>query len=226
VNTLREKDVDAVGGPGFTPLKATWIQKIIGFDLNTRFLLIPEGPVQRHPNMNLIIKKEVLVKIGFNEKYVVGYDTIFGYTLNKKGYKLWYDPKAFVWHYHRSTIFGYMKQQFFSGKYASIIFFNCKNARIGDNINSITMIIQPLIFLLILFTLVVSIFSNIFREISLILILCLFLIFTLDIVKAIKINQTFFAISLYLLYIIRLPIWLIGAIDGIVMDKKWRGNML
>jgi cellulose synthase/poly-beta-1,6-N-acetylglucosamine synthase-like glycosyltransferase len=218
VITLKEKQVDAVGGPGLTPPDANMIQRIIGFDLNTRFLSIPEGPIIRHPNMNLLIKRDLLEKIGFDEKYVVGYDTIFCFKLKTKGYRLWYNPDVYVWHYHRSNIIAYIKQQFLYGKYAIRIHHKCKLARKGDNINPKSMIIQPIVFGLFLIMSLLSVVYNIFQYFALITLLFLLLLFIIDVIKAIKINQNIFAASLFLLYIIRLPIWCIGAIIGIVYD--------
>ncbi len=209
-----------MGGPGFTLPHANIIQKIIGFDLNSRFLSIQEGPVMRHPNMNMMIKRKILEEIGFNEKYIVGYDAILGYTLNRKGYSLWYHPKSFVWHHHRSTILGYMKQQYLSSRYAILILSRCREARKGDNINSITMIAQPFFFLLVLLTLITSMFNSNLIWLFLFFSISLFSIITFHVTRSMKLNKNFFALSLYSIYILRLPIWIAGAVTGMLVDKK------
>jgi cellulose synthase/poly-beta-1,6-N-acetylglucosamine synthase-like glycosyltransferase len=224
VVTLHLKNTDAVGGPGLTPHDVNTLQKIIGFDLDTRFLSTPEGYVKRHPNMNLLIRKEVFEEIGFNEAFIVGYDTIFGYILNARGYKIWYNPDCFVWHYHRSSIRDYFKQQFVSGQYALKVYLHCKNARKGDNINSKFMLAQPILMMGLIISLAISIFYAIFHQIALGIFLCLSIIFLFDTIKAIKIAKNGMASFLYFLYFFRVIIWLTGTFYGVTI-YVWRKKL-
>ena len=215
--TLKEKHVDAVGGPGFTPPNANIIQKLIGLDLDTRFLSIPQGPVKRHPNMNLLIKSDILKNLRFKEEFEVGYDTEFGYRLNSKGYKMFYEPKAFVWHYHRASIRGYSKQQFLTGKYAFLLYMNMLAGLGGDNINPLAMILQPLCFGLIMLSIALLLIDFKFIIVLVLLLIFLFLLFTSEIIKAFKINRKKSVLLLYILYAIRLPIWILGGLSGFIL---------
>lgn len=215
VTILVEKNVDAVGGPGLTPKNANIMQKIIGHDLDTRFLCIPEGYVKRHPNMNMLIKSDVLKKIKFNNDLLVSYDADFGYRLNSEGYKLWYSPKAYVFHNHRSSLIGYIKQQYITGKYCYKLYSKEKSQLKGDNITTLTMTIQPFLYTFIILSLLLSIFNNNFISLCLILVLLLLVLFTIDVLKSYKIKKSFSVIALYALYILRLNAWLIGAMTAI-----------
>jgi len=52
-----ESGKEIVGGIGLTPLESKGLQKVIGFDLDYRFLSAKKGVVKRHPNMNLANEK-------------------------------------------------------------------------------------------------------------------------------------------------------------------------
>ncbi len=223
VKTLESKYVDAVGGPGMTPDNANRLQRIIGFDLDVRFLSIPEGLVKRHPNMNLLIKKSVLTELKFNEELHVGYDTDFGYRLNSKGYKLWYNPSAFVWHHHRAALKSYAQQQFQNGKYAFKLYKRMKKGLKGDNINPLTMTLQPIFLGLLLISLPLLLINSYFSILLIVLLIAIFTLFTIDVIRAFKIKKKKSVVLLYLLYTIRLPLWVVGAITEIMRSIRKAG---
>ena len=167
--------------------------------------------VMRHPNMNLLIKKDLLEKLRFNEDLEVGYDADFGYRLNSAGYKLFYEPNAIVYHYHRSMIRGYLKQQFETGKYMTNFYINNKKAIRGDNINPIWMTTQPIFFSLFIFSLFLSIFYTSIIYIALIFLSMLIIDFSLGVYFASKKTKKLFVVSLYLLYVVRIVPWFCGA---------------
>jgi cellulose synthase/poly-beta-1,6-N-acetylglucosamine synthase-like glycosyltransferase len=222
VGTLNNENVDAIGGPGLTPRDVNFFRRIIGLDLDARFLSTPRGLVKRHPNMNMLIKKTILEKLKFNTNLKVGYDTDFGYRLNSARYKLFYEPTAFVYHYHRSTMRDYIKQQFKTGKYAIKFYSNRKNAIKGDNINPIWMTTQPIFFVLFAISIFFSLFNSFFISVALIFLSMLFTDFTFGVYSALKVKKDILAIALYLLYSLRIIPWLCGAIMGIVQRRSGR----
>ncbi len=161
--------------------------------------------------MNLLIKKDLLEKLRFNEDLEVGYDADFGYRLNSAGYKLFYEPNAIVYHYHRSMIRGYLKQQFETGKYMTNFYINNKKAIRGDNINPIWMTTQPIFFSLFIFSLFLSIFYTSIIYIALIFLSMLIIDFSLGVYFASKKTKKLFVVSLYLLYVVRIVPWFCGA---------------
>ena len=218
VKTLKEKGVDAVGGPGLTPRRVTLLQRLIGLDLDARFLSIPEGLVKRHPNMNLLIKREVLEDLKFEEELKVGYDADFGYRFNQKGYKLWYNPAAFVYHYHRASMKSYLKQQFITGKYAFKFYLRTTEGLRGDNINSPSMIFSPVVLTLFLMSLLFSMVNTAFSIAAISLLFILLTLYTLDISRVLKFKKNFLGIFLYLLYFIRTVAWTTGAFVEFIMS--------
>jgi len=61
-------------------------------------------------------RKEVFLKEGgFDEGFLTssGEDPDLSYTLSEKGYRLVFDPKAVVFHYHPSTLLKYLKTKYY-----------------------------------------------------------------------------------------------------------------
>lgn len=100
-----------VGGIVLTPAEIGGLGRVIGYDLDFRFLATKSDHVKRHPNMNLAGRREVFEKIAFNEKLPIGYDTDFGYRAGAAGHKIRFARKALVYHYHRSTWRAFVRQQ-------------------------------------------------------------------------------------------------------------------
>ncbi|HBX87120.1 MAG TPA: hypothetical protein DEG09_00715 [Marinilabiliaceae bacterium] len=224
VRTLKQNNYDAVGGPGLTPKGANFIQKLIGLDLDTRFLSTPEGFVYRHPNMNLLIKKHILKQIPFSEELHVGYDTDFGYRLKQNGYRIYFKPSAYVWHHHRSSIKGYLRQQIKTGRFAFKMYLMNKNGLKGDNINPPTMILQPIALCVLSVSAVAYLLTNVVLY-AIVGILPLFLLFCAEAYRSFAVGKNPLAVLLILLYIVRLPMWVFGAALGVINDgiARFRG---
>jgi len=216
VATMEQNNVDAVGGPGLTPENSNLLQKVIGFDLDYRFLKTPEGLIKRQPNMNLMVKTGILEQLKFNENLPVGYDADFCYRLNESGYTLWFSPSVIVWHHHRSSIKGYIKQQFLNGKYALKYNLEVNKKLKGDNINPLNMTLQPVFLAFALASAVLWLIDLRFLLLTGIFALSLGLLFSMDIVKAYRINRNPYVVLLYPLYLLRLIAWVFGAIAAVL----------
>ena len=218
VDALMETGSDIVGGPGLTPSGVNFLQKLIGLDLDMRFLRTKRGFVTRHPNMNMLVKKEVLESVPFDESLKIGYDADFGHRVTQAGYRIFFEPKAYVYHYHRSTLRGYIKQQINYARFLVKFYLKSPSAAKGDNINPPIMLYQPLLFGLSLLFAIAWLISNnsLFDIISVGLILAVLMLQTIDIVYVIKVKKTPLALLLYPLYMFRLVLWIIGGILGIL----------
>jgi len=205
---------EMVGGICLTPKDAGFLQRLIGYDLDYRFLSTKKGYVKRHPNMNLAMKREILEKIKFDEKLLMGYDTEFGYRLNKLNKKIWFDPEIKVEHYHRASIKSYTKQQINSGKYALLAYKKIGGIK-TDNINPWWMIYQPVFFILTIVFLLFSIFFNEFLTFSLVSFLILNLIMIYHTLKEFFLFKKIEVFLVYFLYWYRLLFWHIGAFFGL-----------
>lgn len=218
VETLERNNYNAVGGPGLTPAEANLIQKIIGLDLDARFLSTPEGFVDRHPNMNLLIKKSILEQIPFSEELHVGYDTEFGYRLKRNGYSIYFKPSAYVWHHHRSSIKGYLKQQLKTGYFAPKVYLMNRDGLNGDNINPPTTILQPVaLFLLGVFT-IPFLFTGVVAY-AILGVVPLLILFGAETYRSFLVVKDPLIVFLIPLYFVRLIMWVFGTIIGVVGDR-------
>jgi len=133
---------DVVGGPCYTPNDVNLLQRLIGYDLDSRFARMSEGFTTRLPNMNLCVRRSIFSEIGFDTSLDIGYDMEFGHRLKKQGRSIWFNPRAIVWHYHRSSFPAYVRQQVNAADYAARVFRIHPTAMKGDNINPLTMLVD------------------------------------------------------------------------------------
>lgn len=213
-----DKDgVVAVAGYCGTPDKVSTLQKIIGLELENRFRKFPKY-ISRAPTMNLAMKTEAAKKVRFDEKQMVGVETEFGYRLTKLG-KMVYNPKAKVFHYHRSNLKDYFKQQKNQAKWGLRLLFKHGRRAIADQITTFSMSIQiPLLFLG-LFSLISSFFNILFLYSSLIFFFFLFIIYfknTIEIKPPLSYYPLFWGLFLF-----RNFAWLIGIFEGVFCLPKF-----
>lgn len=68
------------------------------------------------PTCNIVYKKKVLDKAGvFQEGMPSGEDVVLNYRCVKAGFKIHYNPEMKVYHKHRSTLKGFIKQSYRDG---------------------------------------------------------------------------------------------------------------
>ena len=114
VGDLLRNGFVGVGGPNFLPPEDSVVAAAV--------LVSPGGPAhvmltdreaEHIPGCNMAFYKWALEEIG-------GFDPIFWragddvdvcWRLREAGYKLGFSPAAFVWHYRRSTVLAYLRQQ-------------------------------------------------------------------------------------------------------------------
>ncbi len=212
VETMHEKHVDAVGGPGLTPPNAGTLRRVVGLDLDARFLTTPEGLVRRHPNMDMLVKANVLRELRFSDELPVGYDADFTYRLNRAGYLLWYSPRAAVLHYHRATLKSYMRQQILNAQYALSLPHQAKRFPASDNIVSSTMLLEPIVGVLAIASTPFALISSYLALVSGVLVTSLFALFALDVGKTLRVRREAAALLLFPLYTVRVFAWIVGAI--------------
>jgi GT2 family glycosyltransferase len=114
VDDLLRSDFVGMGGPNFLPPDDSLVAAAV--------MVSPGGPapvmltdrVAEHlPGCNLAFYKWALEDIGgFDPMFKrAGDDVDICWRLQERGYRLGYSPAAFVWHYRRSTVGAYLKQQ-------------------------------------------------------------------------------------------------------------------
>jgi GT2 family glycosyltransferase len=114
VSDLAGGEFAGMGGPNFLPPEDSPVA--------TAVMVSPGGPAhvmltdrqaEHIPGCNMAFYKEALAEVG-------GFDPIFHragddvdicWRLQQAGYKIGFSPAAFVWHFRRSTLRAYLKQQ-------------------------------------------------------------------------------------------------------------------
>jgi len=211
ISNFKTKEVLAVGGFCKTPKTSNKLQRIIGMELEDRFKHFSEY-VPRLPTMNLCIKTKIAKRLKFDERLNVAYDTDFGYRLTKIG-KIRYEPKAIVYHYHRTSWRKFFKQQFTYGKFVPILYLKHKKRSYGDHISKPSMGIQLVAFITGMICIFLSFLNYFFILSAIILFLLLFLSYFLDILRlrgAITDIHLFFTV-----FFIRTVGWSLGLIFSI-----------
>lgn len=116
-----DRNIGAVGGPAATPPHDSFFQKVSGFIYESylggggyryRYAAESARDVDDYPSCNLIIRKDVLKKIGgFNTEFWPGEDTVICLKIVKDlKMRIVYDPGIFVYHHRRNFFSGHIKQ--------------------------------------------------------------------------------------------------------------------
>jgi glycosyltransferase involved in cell wall biosynthesis len=208
-----ESGVVAVGGTVNTPKDANELQIILGKELEGRYKRFPKS-VQRLPTMNLCVRTNAAKKIKFNEYLDVVQETDWNYKLGKFG-KIVFNPKAKLMHYHRSTLKGYIKQQFRYGTFVPQVYLTNEhfNKIKGDNISTSIMPLQLTLIMLIILSSSLTIAFNQLFPLTLILLVLLFFSYIFDSLRITKIPSEI--LLLIPLFLLRNLIWFGGIFYGI-----------
>jgi cellulose synthase/poly-beta-1,6-N-acetylglucosamine synthase-like glycosyltransferase len=222
VSSFKSEEIGAVVGYCKTPKEVNFLQKLIGIELESRFKKFPKF-ISRGPTMNLCVRTKIAKELKFDERLFISYDTDFGYRLTASGKKIVYQPKALVYHYHRSTWKSFFKQQLIYGKFVPLLYLKHKKMVKGDHISKPLMMIQPLIFSLGILFFILSIFSQVFLMFGLLSFFILFLVYLVDFCSFNTKRYYFFP---YLaIFSVRTIAWCIGLLLGIknlIFNRKWR----
>jgi len=212
--SMRKGSVVA-GGPCLTPKGVNLLQRLIGYDSDLRFMRMVEGEVTRLPNMNLCVDREFFARVGFDLSFPLAYDMELGHRLSTIGKRIYFNPRAVVWHYHRSSIRAYVKQQVQGSKHALRVFRKYPNASLGDNINSLRMLIDaPFLSLLVLSVFLLP-FGFLFSITASLASACLLISIsskTCELMLKFRKSET---VLCAILYLVRSECWLIGLLGSV-----------
>jgi len=114
----------AVGGPNLLPLESGIIANCVGnAPGGPTHVLINDRVAEHIPGCNMAYRKEALKAIGgFDGQFrSAGDDVDVCWRIQKMGWEIGYHPSAYVWHYRRSGIKTYWKQQYGYGKAEAIL---------------------------------------------------------------------------------------------------------
>ncbi len=211
VSAFTEKEIVAAGGFCGTSSGANYFQSLIGRELEDRFNHFPKF-VSRLPFMNLCVRTAAAKETLLDDRLGAAEDADFGYRLTLSG-KMLYVPDARIFHNHRGSIRDFFKQQFNYGKFAPLMYKKFSRKISGDHISKPTMMVQPPLFLVGTFFLLISYFTPatfILSEISLGILLLIYLF------DALRLTKNILDLPAYILiFVVRTLAWILGVFAGI-----------
>ena len=114
VGDLLAGDWAGIGGPNLLPPEDSLVAAAVMVSPGgPAHVMLTDRQAEHIPGCNMAFYKRALAEVG-------GFDPIFRragddvdlcWRLQQAGYKIGFSPSAFVWHYRRSTIGAYLKQQ-------------------------------------------------------------------------------------------------------------------
>lgn len=121
---FRDPSVAAAGGPNLPPPARTSREAIIRATPGApSHVLLSDDRAEHLPGCNIAVRKEAFERIGgFDPAFrTAGDDVDFCWRLRENGFDLAFVPGAFVWHWRRRSIHGFLKQQWGYGKAERIL---------------------------------------------------------------------------------------------------------
>jgi cellulose synthase/poly-beta-1,6-N-acetylglucosamine synthase-like glycosyltransferase len=219
VKHLEDTNVAGASGTVETWNKKKIVPRIIGYELNYRYRRLPKT-VERVATMNLLLKTKVSLEIGgFDEALATQYDTDIGARLAEAGYKIAFDAEAVCYHFHRSTLQAFFKQQFKYGQNTWKLYLKHPKLARGDKITDGWMNIQPILYGVTAIFLLISLITN-FHLIPSLIFFSLVTITTIHyIASAARISYIFrdvTAMYLIVIYFIRAVAWTLGGATSLI----------
>lgn len=116
-----DPQIAAVGGPAITPRHDGFWALVSGAVLTSwigsgpaRMRYWPVGdvrPIDDWPSVNLVVRRSVFAELGgFGTNSWPGEDTKLCLNIVQKGYRILYDPAAYVYHHRATTLVNHLRQ--------------------------------------------------------------------------------------------------------------------
>jgi len=214
IKGFKSEDILEVLGFCATPKNVSKVQKLIGEDLEDRFNHLPEYP-SRAPTMNVAFKTKTIRSLRFDESLRVAYDTDFSFRLTKIG-KIYYNPKAVIYHHHRATLKAFFSQQYRYGKFMPLVYLKKHRDRIGgDEMSKSIFLFQIIILYIASLSLLFSFVNILITYFSVSIFTILFLVY---LISAIKLSRNILdIIYLMLIFLTRNIAWCLGIAVGVFL---------
>ncbi len=210
---LAKEGTVASGGPCVTWQSGGLFAELVGFELTSRYLALPDA-VPRISTMNLALRREVFEQIGgMNEQFDVAYDAELGYRLRSKGYSIRVTRQALAYHSHRSNLPGYFSQQYRYALFVPRLFKEHPRAMGGDQVTSLWMNTQPLLFALFILTSLLALTNNMLFFMSAVLAMVLLVGILGDMVSISLRTRRATAVLVIVPLVVRLYAWTFGGLS-------------
>jgi cellulose synthase/poly-beta-1,6-N-acetylglucosamine synthase-like glycosyltransferase len=198
----------------------------IGYDMKNRYDRLKKYAT-RIATMNLLLKKSIIEESGgFDERLSSQYDTDLGFRITRRGYKIVFDPSVKCYHFNRSTVRAYFRQQLQYGKNTIKLYFKHSALIRGDEITDFYMNIQPILILAVIIFFILGLPAPL-RPLWYASALIFLLVFVYYVYSAVKLWIKFkdgVAMLLVVLYFVRALAWVTGAaitaVRFLIGDKR------
>lgn len=130
VGTFLRGGYAMVGGPNLPPPARTRIEAAVAAAPGApAHVLLTDQEAEHVPGCNMAVTRQAFLQVGgFNPVYrKAGDDVDFCWRILEQGLTIGFNPSAVVWHYRRSTIADYFKQQRGYGEAEAILRFQHPN---------------------------------------------------------------------------------------------------
>ncbi|MFQ5601686.1 MAG: glycosyltransferase [bacterium] len=121
IQTFSERQTEAVGGcliNGYRWSLTAWVGHLIEFNEWTE--TTPAGFVTNIPSANLAYQRQAFTKYDeYFPDYLGSEDTILNWQMQKKGARLYFDPKIRLVHLNRSALGKLFKHQYMLGRWSA-----------------------------------------------------------------------------------------------------------
>jgi O-antigen biosynthesis protein len=114
VSGLASGEFAGIGGPNLLPPEDSAVAAAVMVSPGgPAHVMLTDRQAEHIPGCNMAFLKSVLEEIGGFDPifHAAGDDVDICWRLQQAGYKIGFSPAAFVWHYRRSTVREYLKQQ-------------------------------------------------------------------------------------------------------------------
>ena len=124
VNDLLRSNFTGIGGPNFLPPDDSSVAAaVMASPGGPAHVLITDTEAEHIPGCNMAFYKWALKEIGFFDPIYrkAGDDVDICWRLEDGQFKIGFSPAGFVWHYRRSTVKAYLKQQIGYGEAEALL---------------------------------------------------------------------------------------------------------
>ena len=141
---LSDKTVAAVAGTYKTKNKESMIARFAGYEIEQRHKKMKNlEKIDWAGTFNCAYRKNIFLKLGgFNTKLIQSEDGELSYRASEKGYKIIFNSRAYVYHYHPDSIIKFLKQKFWHAYWRIFAYKKHKNKILGDSYTSSSLLAQ------------------------------------------------------------------------------------
>jgi len=173
---LSDKNVVAVAGTYKTKNKKSMIARFTGYEIEQRHEKMSRlDSINFVGTYNCAYRKKIFLKFGgFNVKFIQAEDPELSFRVAESGYKIKFQPSAYVYHYHPDSLIKYLKQKFSRSIWKVSLYSKHKKRFLEDTYTPRTLSYQLLFTGLLLLTFFLGLF---FKDFLFLAVVSFFLIY-------------------------------------------------